>query len=377
MADFTGYFDYRDLTEKFKNLNITGKDVLNAIYQNGYSDKRAYILLSKEAEYYLEDMAYRSREITRQRFGKIVNIFTPVYLNNYCVNACTYCGFNSANKDMKRLRLSVEEVVEEAGIIRDLGFSQILLVAGEDPKSINCEYLKNIVQVIRPWFSSIGIELHPFSSVEYDFLRENGIDHVSFYQETYDPGLYETYHRKGPKKDYTRRLINADYIGKAKMSRIGMGVLLGLNDFRNDMQALFSHISHMIKKYTFSQVTVSFPRIRHCASTGIFQEIVKEKGIKEVTETNLAQAMFATRLLFNDVGITLSTREKPEFRDNMINLAVNNISAASKTSPGAYTKTDGELDQFTISDNRTLPEIISMLKSSDLESVLYERQYER
>ena len=374
-----------------KNINtsdITQDNIISAINSAGFSLERAKILLSEKAGEYLEQMAEKSLYITRQRFGNVINIFTPMYINNFCINGCSYCGFNKDSESYKqnievnstklRTRLSIDDAVKEAKAIRDLGISQLLLVAGEDPKSVTVSFIVELAKKISPWFSSIGIELQPFSTDEYKQMKEAGIDYVAFYQETYNKELYKVYHKKGPKSDYNNRINNIDNIGKSKMSKIGMGVLLGLDNFEKDMLSLIIHINYVIKKYTFSQIVVSFPRIQPSASTSEYQRIVKEYNISNISETKLAQAMFVIRLLFNDIGITLSTRESEDFRNNMIPLSVTNISAASKTSPGALTQKDNDnLDQFSIQDDRSLIEIKEMLENKELEPLMYERQYER
>jgi len=360
------------------NKKYSESEIISAIESTGFSEERAAALLSNEAGKFIESMAVKSNQITRQRFGNVINIFTPMYLNNFCINGCAYCGFNTDLSEQKRIRLTINEAVIEAKTIRDMGISQLLLVAGEDPKGVSVQYISELVKTIRPWFSSIGVEFQPFSEKDYTILKNSGVDHVAFYQETYNRNLYNTYHQRGPKKDYQKRVDNIDNIGKTGMSKIGMGILLGLWKFEEDMLKLATHINYVYKKYTFSQVVVSFPRIQHSASTEEYKSIVDKFEIPQISEKKLAQAMFVIRLLFPDAGITLSTRESHIFRDNMIPLVVTNISAASKTSPGAYSKKDEDnLDQFEIQDNRTLEEIKELLNSKNLESLMYERQYER
>jgi len=388
--DFSTILD-KDLkySQKLNYSNISQNEILSAINNdNRFSIERAKILLSEKALNYIEQMAEKSLSITRQRFGNVINIFTPMYLNNFCINGCSYCGFNKDSESYKqnievnsgklRTRLSIDDAVKEAKAIKDMGISQLLLVAGEDPRSVNVSFIVELAKKIRPWFSSIGIELQPFSTDEYKQMKEAGVDYVAFYQETYNKELYKVYHKKGPKSDYKRRIENIDIIGSSKMSKIGMGVLLGLDNFEKDMLSLVIHINYVIKKYTFSQIVVSFPRIQPSASTSEYQRIVKEHNISNISETKLAQAMFVIRLLFNDIGITLSTRESEEFRNNMIPLTVTNISAASKTSPGALTQKENDnLDQFSIQDDRSLLDIKEMLENKGLEPLMYERQYER
>ncbi|MBN1971252.1 MAG: radical SAM protein [Candidatus Delongbacteria bacterium] len=374
---FSEVYDSNKIKE-FCNISNNAKqeNVLNAINGHGFSLERAAFLLSPAADELIENMAKKSMEITRRRFGNIINIFTPMYLNNFCINGCLYCGFNSGNKD-QRLRMSVDQSITESEAIARSGFRQILLVAGEDPKYINADYVSELSSKIKDNFSSIGIELQPYSVDEYIQMRENGVDYVAFYQETYNQKLYDIYHARGPKKDYLKRLNNLDNIGKASMSKIGMGILLGLNDYVEDMLSLLWHMDYIYKTYTFSQISVSFPRIQKSASTIEYNRISEMNGISPVNEKMLAKAMFAVRLLFNDASIVLSTRESAKFRDNMVPLVVTNMSAASKTAPGVYTLDDDNLDQFTIQDDRTLEEIETMLKTKNLESVMYERQFEK
>lgn len=377
MSGFLEEYSEKEIKELIDySKTLTDENILKAIEDDGFSNERAIALLSDKALNHLEPMAKRSMEITRQRFGNIINIFTPMYLNNFCINGCLYCGFNAQLPD-DRVKMTVKQAVKEAEIIASKGISQLLLVAGEDPKGISAEYISELAKEISPMFSSVGIELAPFKLSEYGLMKDAGIDYVAFYQETFSKEAYEIYHLKGPKKDYRKRINNIDNIGKNKMSKIGMGVLLGLWDYKFDMLSLLQHINYVYKHYTFSQVSVSFPRIQPSASTDGYKKVIQKFNIEPVTEKRLAQAMFAVRLLFPDASITLSTRESRTFRDNMIPLVVTNMSAASKTCPGAYSFDTENLAQFDISDDRTLEEIKSMLKSKGLDSVIYERQYER
>ena len=326
-----------------------------------YSAQRMAVLISPAASNYLEIMAQQAHELTKQRFGRTIQLYAPLYLSNYCTNSCLYCGYNT-DTEFKRTRLSIEEALTDAKIIAEEGFRHILLVSGEDPKFVSVDYLVALAGELRKNFSSISIEIYPMETEQYKALFDAGIDGITLYQETYDRNLYERYHPAGAKRDYDFRIQTHDRAASAGMRRLGIGTLLGLSNWRMDVLALAEHAAYLMKKYWRSQVSFSFPRLRPAIN-------VADEFEHLVSDTEMVQMMLALRLCFADAGVVLSTRERADFRDNLIKLAVTRVSAGSKTNPGGYSSKCDSTEQFKIDDNRTPEQMAQVIKKAGMEAV--------
>ena len=339
-------------------------DIQKAIYDDaaGYRPERLAGLISPEAGRNLEQMAQKARQITRQRFGNIVQLYAPLYVSNFCVNSCPYCAFNRKS-DLPRKRLTVEQACREADILADEGFRHILIVSGEDKEFVTVPYLIELSKELRKKFSSISIEIYPLNESDYRKLFDAGIEGIAIYQETYDRADYAEFHKTGPKADYDWRLETLQRAGCAGFRNLGPGFLIGLSDWRTQTLALAEHANFLMKKYWQAKISFSFPRLRPA-------ENVDEKLFKYmITDTELAQMMISLRLCFPDAEIVLSTREKADFRDNMAQICVTRMSAGSRTNPGGYSEKDASLKQFEIADNRSPGQVASMLESKGLQAV--------
>jgi len=343
--------------------NISEEQVLSHLNSSSfkYSLDRIAALVSPAAQLYVEQMAQMAKKLTIRRVGRTVQLYAPLYVSNYCVNGCTYCGYNITN-DFKRTRLSVDEAIADAEVIAKEGFRHILIVSGEDREFVTTDYLCELAQKLRDRFSSISVEIYPMERQEYAKLFAAGIDGVTLYQETYDRPTYAKHHAKGPKSDYDHRLEGHDRTASAGMRRIGLGVLLGLADWRTDAIALAVHADYLMKHYWQSQVSFSFPRIRPALN-------VLSDSENLVTDKDLVQMMLALRLCFPDAGIVLSTRERASLRDELVKLCVTRMSAGSKTNPGGYSLKIGSTEQFEVDDSRSASKIASMIKSVGSEPV--------
>jgi len=322
---------------------------------------RLLTLISPVAESYLEQMAQLAHSLTLQRFGRTVRLYAPLYLSNFCVNDCIYCGFNRTH-DFPRVRLTVEQALAEADIIAGEGFKDLLLVSSEDRSFVSVDYLAELATKLREKFSSLSVEIYQLTRDEYEKLFAAGIEGVTLYQETYDRDMYRRYHPAGPKADYDGRLSAADAITQAKMREIGLGVLLGLSDWRLETLALAEHAHYLIKRYWQSHVSFSFPRLRPARDVDRAQFML-------VSDKNLVQMILALRLCFADAGFTLSTREPAHLRDHLVKLGITKMSAGSKTNPGGYSGRTGAVEQFEIDDTRTPAQVAAMLKTHGLEPV--------
>jgi len=343
---------------------ITPDEVERALSEQPglYRLEKLAALVAPAAEDYLEQMARLSQKLTVRRFGKTIRLYAPLYLSNYCVNCCLYCGFNCEHK-FNRVRLSVEQAVAEAGIIASEGFRDILLVSSEDRQFITVKYLAELAAKLRAKFSSISIEVYQMDTTQYGELFKAGIDGVTLYQETYDRDAYRCCHLHGPKCDYDNRLATPGYAAAAGMRQIGLGVLLGLKDWRVETLALAEHAHSLMKHYWQCHISFSFPRLRPAFGTSYGESQYR------VTDRNLVQMITALRLCFADAGLVLSTREPAWLRDKLIKLGVTKMSAGSRTNPGGYSGQTKTVGQFEIDDRRSPSEVSGMLRRQGFEPV--------
>ena len=349
----------------FENLqqliySRTAEDVHRALSVSQPDSNDLAALLSPAAEPYLAEIGARSAEITAQRFGRTTQIYAPLYLSNICTNRCSYCGFSAENKIERRL-LSLEEAEQEAKILHHRGFNHILLVSGEAPKVLGGEYLEALARRLRDAFAAITIEVQPLSTEEYGRLFAAGITGVAIYQETYDRRVYDAVHLAGRKRDFDYRLASPARVAAANMREVGIGVLLGLADWRVEGLALGLHLDWLRHQYWRTNLTVSFPRLRPAA--GDFTPLV------EVGERNLTQLIFAMRIFDEDAGIVLSTREDPRYRDGMVGLGPTRYSAGSCTTPGGYADPHLGGEQFAVGDHRSIGEVCAAIRQKGFDPV--------
>ncbi|MDR1023222.1 MAG: 2-iminoacetate synthase ThiH [Prevotellaceae bacterium] len=340
----------------------TSADVELALSKERLSIDDFMALVSPAAQASIEPMAALSRRHTLQRFGNTVQLYIPLYLTNSCMNHCVYCGFNH-NNDIRRIILSDEQILREVEAIKRIGsFEHILLVTGENPRDAGASYIENAIRLVKPYFSSISIEVQPLREAEYRQLSEAGLNAVYCYQETYNKGRYRVYHPKGMKSKFGWRLDGFDRMGKAGVHKIGLGVLIGLEDWRTDVTFMAMHLRYLQKAYWQTRYSISFPRMRPHEGGGFRANVV-------MSDSELAQLIFAYRLFDHDIEIALSTRERKVFRDGMIGLGVTSLSAGSKTDPGGYAVYRGELEQFAVSDDRSPAEVLASIKRQGFEAV--------
>jgi 2-iminoacetate synthase len=285
-------------------------------------------LLSPAAAGLLEPMSRRAQQMTRQRFGKVIRLFAPLYLSNECINNCKYCGFSRDNPIL-RVTLSVEEVRREAGALLAEGFRNILLVAGEHPKFVSNGYLAECIRALHPDVPSLSLEVGPMETEDYRPLTQAGAEGLVVYQETYDRGLYGEVHTAGPKRDFAWRMDTPERAYAAGFRRIGIGALYGLADWRFEALSVAAHAEHLLRHCWKALLTISLPRLRPCA--GEFQPLT------HLSDREMAQVICAFRLMFPDVGLVLSTREPARLRDGLMPLGITLVSAGSHTEPGGYT----------------------------------------
>lgn len=352
-------YDWEEITKEI--YSKTAADVEQALAKENLKIDDFLALISPAAEKYLEPMAALSRKYTQQRFGKTMQMYVPLYITNSCMNHCVYCGFQH-NNPIARIILKDEEIINECKAIRKIGpFENLLLVTGENPRDAGVDYIENALKLAQPYFANLSIEVMPLETEEYARLTRSGLNGVVCFQETYNKKNYNRYHPKGMKSKFDWRVNGFDRMGEAGVHKIGMGVLIGLEEWRTDTAMMAIHLRYLQKHYWKTRYSVNFPRMR--PSEGHFQPNVI------MTDKQLAQLTFAFRIFDHDVDISVSTRESPAFRNFIATLGATSMSAGSKTDPGGYFTYPQALEQFAVSDERTPAEVEHDLKAIGYEVV--------
>ena len=357
---FKEYFDRYKWDEVKESIyDKTTDDVISALDRKKRDLEDFKALIAPAAVPFLEEMAQQSYRLTQKRFGKTIQMYVPIYLSNECQNICTYCGFSLDNK-IRRKTLTDKEILAEVYAIKQLGYEHILLVTGES-HMVNVSYFQQALQLITPHFMHVSMEVQPLDIPDYEALIPFGLNTVLIYQETYHKEDYKKHHPKGKKSNFYYRLDTPDRLGKAGIHKIGLGILIGLEDWRTDSFFTALHLTYLERHYWKTKYTISFPRLRPHAG-GLTLKA-------EMNDKELVQLICAYRLLNEEVELSISTRESEKFRDHIVKLGVTSMSAGSKTNPGGYAVDAQSLEQFEISDERSPQAIAAMIKSQGYEVV--------
>lgn len=345
----------------------TEADVKQALLQEHLTPEGFAALLSPAAAPLLEQLAHRAQAETRRHFGNAVNLFTPLYIANYCENYCIYCGFNCHNK-IKRARLTAAEIEQEMQAIAAQGLEEILLLTGESPAMSDVRYIGDACRLARKYFRVVGLEVYPMDSADYAYLHQCGADFVTIFQETYDPDKYGQLHLGGRKRIFPYRFNAQERALRGGMRGVGFAALLGLDDFRRDALATGLHAYLLQRKYPQAEIAFSCPRLR---------PIINNDQInpKDVHERQLLQIICAYRIFLPFASLTISSRESARFRDNVVGLAATKISASVDVGIGGHSRESKGDEQFLIDDGRTVREICTMLTSRGLQPVASEYIY--
>jgi 2-iminoacetate synthase len=300
-------------------------------------------------------------KVKEKVYGNRIVLFAPLYLSNECTNDCLYCGFRTGNVNAKRKTLSSDEAVEEAKLLSGKGYKRLLLVASEHAKRSGIDYFEKIVDAIYKE-SDIRIlhaNMAPLSVDDFKRLKAFGIGVYQCFQETYHIPSYRYLHPKGTKADYAWRLGVMDRAIEAGFEDIGMGVLLGLYDWRWDVAALISHSRRLMSKYGFGPHTLSVPRLQPSHAS------VMDNSKYRVSDEDLKKIVAIYRLALPHVGVVVSTRESAALRDELLSIGASQISAGSKTSPSGYIN-DDDTEQFEVGDTRSLDDVIGKIADMGL-----------
>lgn len=346
----------------------TESDVREALRHETKTPEDFAALLSPAALPLLEEIAQAAQAETRKHFGNSVNMFTPLYIANYCENYCIYCGFNCHNK-IKRAKLDYAEIEKEMQAIAETGLQEVLILTGESKKMSDVKYIGEACKIARKYFKVVGLEVYPMNSDEYHYIHECGADYVTVFQETYNSDKYETLHLEGHKRIFPYRLEAQERALMGGMRGVGFAALLGLADFRKDAFATGMHAYLLQRKYPHAEIAFSCPRLR---------PIINNDKInpKDVHEPQLLQVVCAYRLFMPFASITISTRECERFRDNVVQIAATKISAGVDVGIGGHGDDDKKGDeQFEISDGRNVKQVYDALTKNGMQPVMSDYIY--
>lgn len=340
-------------------------EILNkSLLLKGLSMEEAAVLLNINDDEILDKLFKAAKTVKEKIYGKRIVLFSPLYISNYCTNNCLYCAFRLANKDIKRRKLGVEEVIEEAKSIIAMGHKRILLVAGEDMEKVNLDYVEEIINKIyelklgKGEIRRLNINIAPLSVEDFKRLKTFDIGTFQSFQETYHRETYKKMHPSGLKANYEYRLETMDRAFQAGLDDVGVGVLYGLTDYRFEVLAMLSHASYLDKTYGTGPHTISIPRLEPAKGSEI-----AENPPQAVPDKDFKKIVAVLRLAVPYTGIILTTRERAEFRPEVLELGVSQMSAGSKTNPGGYHE-EKSTEQFQIGDHRSLDEVIRELSET-------------
>lgn len=339
--------------------SYTERDVRRAIVSEPSVEGFA-ALLSPAAEPLLEEIAVRAREVTRAHFGNSVCMFTPLYVSNYCVNGCVYCGFHKGNR-IDRLKLDLDQVARELDAIAATGLEDVLILTGETHSAEDVRYVCDCVSLAAERFAEVGIEVFPMNTEDYARVQAAGADYVTVFQETYDPVRYDELHPFGPKSVFAYRFNAQERALRGGMRGVAFGALLGLDDFRRDAFACGLHAMEVQRRHPDAEISMSLPRLRPAA------HMDQSSG---VSEAQLLQVSMAYRLFLPYVGQTISTRERAGFRDGIVGISATKISAGVSVGIGEHSGAGHGEGQFVISDPRGVDDVVSALRSNGLQPVM-------
>ncbi|RCX14909.1 2-iminoacetate synthase [Fontibacillus phaseoli] len=333
----------------------------------GLSPMEAAVLLHVDEEQILDEIFTAAREVKERIYGNRIVLFAPLYVSNYCVNNCEYCGYKHSNSELRRRRLDREELIREVEVLQRLGHKRLVLEAGEDPLNCSIEYVLECMETIysvkvdNGSIRRINVNIAATTVDNYRKLGEVGIGTYILFQETYHRPTYRKLHAQGPKGDYDWHTTAMDRAMRAGIDDVGVGVLYGLYEHKYETVAMLLHANHLEETFGCGPHTVSVPRLRSAEGVDLerFPYLVSDREFKKIVAV--------LRLSVPYAGMILSTREDTEFRDEVIKLGISQISAGSCTGVGGYMNTyeekgtAGDTPQFEVGDQRSPLEMIKAL----------------
>jgi 2-iminoacetate synthase len=365
------FIDHREIldTLEYAKKNRDNHELISQIINKareykGLSHREAAVLMECESEEYNRQIEELAKQIKEKFYGKRIVMFAPLYLSNYCVNGCVYCPYHIKNENIRRKKLSQEEICREVIALQDMGHKRLALETGEDPVNSPIEYVVESIKTIygikhkNGAIRRVNVNIAATSVENYKKLKDAGIGTYILFQETYHKESYEKLHPTGPKHDYAHHTEAMDRAMQAGIEDVGVGVLFGLHKCSYDLAALLMHAEHLETVFGVGPHTISVPRIRAAAG-------VNPKDFEyAVSDDAFAKIVAIIRIAVPYTGMIISTREDEQTRKHVLGLGISQISGASSTSVGGYAEREKAEDnsaQFEVIDNRSLDEIVNWL----------------
>ena len=332
----------------------------------GLTHREASVLLACEIPEKIQQIYEIAEEIKLAFYGNRIVIFAPLYLSNYCVNGCVYCPYHMKNKTIPRKKLTQEEVRQEVIALQDMGHKRLAIEAGEDPKNNPIEYILECIKTIysvnhkNGAIRRVNVNIAATTVENYRKLKDAGIGTYILFQETYHKESYLQLHPTGPKHDYDYHTEAMDRAMEGGIDDVGLGVLFGLEMYKYEFAGLIMHAEHLEAVHGVGPHTISVPRLKRAS------DIDPDQFDNGISDDIFAKITACIRLAVPYTGIIISTRESQEVRSRLLNLGVSQVSGASRTSVGGYAQEEREHDteQFDVSDQRTLDEVVRWLMES-------------
>ena len=353
-----------EYAEKNKNnLSLVDEILEKAKLRKGLNHRDASVLLACEDEGKVKLMYDLAEQIKKDFYGNRIVMFAPLYLSNYCVNGCLYCPYHLKNKNIPRKKLTQEEIKKEVIALQDMGHKRLAIESGEDPVNNPIEYILESIKTIysikhkNGAIRRVNVNIAATTVENYKKLKEVGIGTYILFQETYDKKAYEYLHPTGPKHDYNYHTEAMDRAMEGGIDDVGIGVLFGLDKYKYEFAGLLMHAEHLEAVHGVGPHTISVPRVKPA------DDIDPNDFDNSLSDEMFCKIAALIRIAVPYTGMIISTRETPEVREKIIRLGVSQISGGSRTSVGGYTEEERphDTEQFDVSDNRTLDEVVNWL----------------
>lgn len=364
------FIDHQEIldTLAYADANKGNRDLITAIMEKaklrkGLSHREASVLLACELPDKNQEIFCLAEQFKKDFYGNRIVLFAPLYLSNYCVNGCVYCPYHLKNKHIVRKKLTQAEIRAEVIALQDMGHKRLAIEAGEDPVNNPIEYILDCIKTIysvkhkNGAIRRVNVNIAATTVENYRKLKEAGIGTYILFQETYNKEAYEALHPTGPKHNYAYHTEAMDRAMQGGIDDVGLGVLFGLESYRYEFAGLLMHAEHLEAVFGVGPHTISFPRVKKADD---IDPSTFDNGIDDDT---FAKIIACVRIAAPYTGMIISTRESQTCREKVIRYGISQISGASRTSVGGYTRPEREHDseQFDVSDQRSLDEVVGWL----------------
>ena len=352
--------------EHKNDLEYIDKILDKARLRKGLDHREASVLLACEDKAKNEEIYNLAEQIKKDFYGSRIVMFAPLYLSNYCVNGCLYCPYHQKNKTIPRKKLTQSEIEKEVIALQDMGHKRLAIEAGEDPVNNPIEYILESIKTIysvkhkNGAIRRVNVNVAATTVENYRKLKEAGIGTYILFQETYHKESYEILHPTGPKHNYAYHTEAMDRAMQGGIDDVGIGVLFGLDKYRYEFAGLLMHAEHLEAVHGVGPHTISVPRVKRA------DDIDPNDFDNSLSDEMFCKIAACIRIAVPYTGMIVSTRETEEVREKIIRLGVSQISGGSRTSVGGYCEEERphDTEQFDVSDNRTLDEVVNWLMKS-------------